>query len=105
MDLDLSDLNVTHAKLETGASTTHLTVPARGVSLLDIEAGAATIEIRVPEGTAARIRLKEGLTSLNIDRDRFPQLDGGLYQSAGYDQSANRAEINIEAGLGAVTFK
>jgi hypothetical protein len=72
IDLDLSDLNVTHANLQTGASTTHLTVPARGVSLLDIDAGAAAIDIRVPEGTAARIRVKEGATSLNVDMNRFP---------------------------------
>jgi hypothetical protein len=105
IELDLSDLNVPHAHLATGASTTHLTVPARGVSLLDIEAGAATIDIRVPEGVAARIRVKQGVTSLNIDASRFPRLDNDMYQSSNYDQSPNRVEINVEAGLGAITIK
>ena len=105
IEMDLSDLNVPHARLATGASTTHLTVPARGISLLDIEAGAATIDIRVPEGVAARIRVKQGVTSLNIDASRFPRLDNDMYQSSNYDQSPNRVEINVEAGLGAITIK
>lgn len=105
IDLDFSDLHVTHARLNTGASATHLTVPARGASLLDIEAGAASLEIRVPENTAARIRVKEGVSSMNVDQNRFPRLDSGLYQSSGYDQSLNRSEITIEAGLGSITIK
>lgn len=105
IEMDLSDLNVTYMRLETGASTTRLTMPARGVSLLDVEAGAATIDIRVPDGVTARIRMKQGVTSLNIDKNRFPRLDSDLYQSPNYDQSPNRVEINVEAGLGAITIK
>jgi hypothetical protein len=105
IDLDLSSLNIVRARLETGASASHVTAPARGASLLDIDAGAASIDIRVPEGTQARIRLKDGVTSVDIDTSRFTRLDGGLYQSAGYDQAANRVDINIEAGFGAITIK
>jgi hypothetical protein len=105
IEIDLSDLNVPHARLATGASTTHLTVPARGVSLLDIEAGAATIDIRIPEGVAARVRVKQGVTSLNIDNSRFPRLDNDMYQSPNFDQSPNRVEINVEAGLGTISVK
>lgn len=105
IDMDLSDLNVPRTRLSTGASSTRLTTPARGVSLLDIDAGAATIDIRVPDGVAGRIRVKEGATALNIDASRFPRLDGGMYQSSNYDQSPNRVEINVEAGLGTVMIK
>lgn len=105
IEMDLSDLNVTRMRLETGASSTRLITPARGVSLFDINAGAATIDIRIPDGVAARIRVKEGATSLNIDSSRFSRLDGGMYQSSNYDQSPDRVEINVEAGLGAITIK
>jgi hypothetical protein len=105
IEMDLSDLNVPHARLAIGASTTRLTMPARGVSLLDVEAGAATIDIHVPEGVAARVRVKQGATSLNIDKSRFPRLDSEMYQSPNYDQSPNRVEVNVEAGLGAITIK
>ena len=90
--------------LSTGhASSSNVTVPARGVSLLDIDAGAASVNIRVPEATAARIRVEEGVNSVNVDTNRFPRLDSGFYQSTGYDTASDRADINIEAGLGSVT--
>lgn len=102
LKLDLQDVLATRVQLSTGASSSHITVPARGVSLLDVEAGAASVNIRVPEGTEARIRVEEGVSSVQVDTSRFPQLDSGFYQSAGYDAASDRAEINIEAGLGSV---
>jgi hypothetical protein len=105
LDIDLRDVSATRVELKTGASSSNVTVPARGVSLLDVEAGAASVNIRVPEVTAARIRVEEGVTSVDVDTIRFPRLDSGFYQSSGYDTAADRAEINIEAGLGSVTVK
>jgi hypothetical protein len=70
-----------------------------------VEAGAASINIRVPEVTAGRIRVKEGVTAVNIDTTRFPRLDSGIYQSSNFDASQNRTEITIESGLGSVTVK
>jgi hypothetical protein len=103
LSIDLSDLLVTYAKLETGASTVDLTLPARaGSALVDIEAGAASLDVHVPEGTAARICVKEGLTALNIDTNRFSRLEGNLYQSSDYEKASNRVEVNIEAGVGSV---
>jgi hypothetical protein len=80
-------------------------MPARGVSLLNVEAGVASVNVRVPEATAARIRVKQEVNSVNVDTNRFPRLDSGLYQSPDYDSSADRADINIEAGLGSVTVR
>ena len=103
VDIDLKDVLATRVELNTGASSSNVTVPARGVSLLDVEAGAAAVNIRVPEATAARIRVEEGVASVRVDTNRFPRLDSGFYQSSGYDTAADRAEINIETGLGSVT--
>lgn len=103
LNIDLKDVLATRVQLSTGASSSNVTVPARGISLLDVEAGAASVNIRVPEGTEARIRVEEGVSSVNVDTNRFPRLDAGFYQSSGYDTAPDRAEINIEAGLGAVT--
>jgi hypothetical protein len=49
--------------------------------------------------------VKEGVTSVDVDTNRFPRLDTGLYQSSNFDGAADRAEINIEAGLGSVSVK
>jgi hypothetical protein len=45
------------------------------------------------------------VTSVSVDTNRFPRLDSGLYQSAGYDTAADRVDINVEAGLGSVTVR
>jgi microcystin degradation protein MlrC len=99
----LQDVLASHIELSTGASSSNVTVPARGVSLLEIEAGAASVNVRVPSATSARVRVEEGVTSVNVDTNRFPRLDSGFYQSVGYDTAADRVDINIEAGLGSVT--
>ena len=104
LDMDLTDVPATEITLQTGASNSNLTLPARGASHLDLEAGAASITIQIPDGVAGRVRVKEGLTSINVDTSRFPQLDSRLYQSADYDTAEDRAEINIEAGLGSITI-
>lgn len=105
LEIDLRDVQATRVELSTGASSSNVTVPARGTSLLDVEAGAASVNIRVPEETAARIRVDEGMTALNVDTHRFPRLDSGLYQSSNFDNTLDRAEINIESGLGSVSVK
>lgn len=105
LDVNLENVLATRVELSTGASSTDMVMPARGASLLDVEAGAASINIRVPQSTAARIRVKEGVTAMNVDQTRFPQLDSGMYQSANFDSSADRAEITIESGLGSVTIR
>ena len=105
VNIDLQDVLASHVELNTGASSSNVTVPARGVSLLEIDAGAASVNVRVPASTAARIRVEEGVNSVNVDTNRFPRLDSGFYQSTGYDAAADRADINIEAGLGSVTVR
>lgn len=105
LDMDLSDVQARQIELETGASSSNIIMPASGVSTLELEAGAASINITIPSGVAGRIRLKEGLTSLYVDKTRFPQLDSRLYQSPDFDTAANRAEINVEAGLGSISIK
>lgn len=105
LEMDLRDVPAKYVELKTGASSTDVVLPSKGASILDLEAGAASINITIPEGVAGRIRIKEGLTSLNLDKNRFPQVDSRLYQSAGFETAANRAEINIEAGLGSINIK
>ena len=105
LDMDLTDVLASEIRLQTGASNSNVTLPARGASHLDLEAGAASVNIRIPNGVSGRVRIKEGLTSLNIDTTRFPQVDTRLYQSADYDTAENRAEINIEAGVGSISVK
>ena len=100
--LDLADLLVTDLRLETGASATQINLPAKaGRTRAEIRAGAASVELQVPPGVAARIRIRGGLSSANVDAARFPRM-GDVYQSQDYHTAANTADIDIETGVGSV---
>ncbi|MDD5368072.1 MAG: DUF5668 domain-containing protein [Anaerolineaceae bacterium] len=101
-NIDLSELHVTDFRIDTGASSTYLTVPSNaGESRGEIHSGAASMDIRVPEGVAAHIEVKSGLAGIHIDPVRFPQR-GNVYESQDYFSSMNRLHLNIETGVGAV---
>jgi hypothetical protein len=106
LDFDLTDLKVTHLSVDTGASSLDLKLPAQaGNTLVDIESGAATLDLSVPQGVAARVRTRQGASSIQIDQTRFPLRDTGLYQSADYDTAANKVEINLSGGANTVNVR
>ncbi len=103
--LDLQELLVTELVLKTGASSTIATLPARaGLTRVNVQAGAASVELRVPEGVAARIQVKSGLAGIHIDSNRFPASMNG-YATPGFDTAANRADINVETGVGSIDIR
>lgn len=100
--LDLSDLRVTDLRLETGASSVNVTLPARaGHTRVRVEAGAASVSLHVPPDVAARVRFEGALASVDVDRNRFPRTDG-VHQSPDYDAAQNTVDIEIEAGVGSI---
>jgi len=104
--LDLTNLKVVDLNIDTGASSTEVSLPANaGITHVNIDSGAASLNLHVPAGVAARIRVKTGIASVNVDSNRFPRQDGGLYESADYATAANRADITIDTGVGSVEIK
>lgn len=104
-NFDLHDLQVREFVLETGASSSKLTLPAQaGYTRGEITSGVASVNLIVPEGVAARIHVKGGLAGIDIDRNRFPQ-NGSVYESADFETAANKADIFIETGVGSVSVR
>ena len=104
--LDLTDLKVVDLDIDTGASSTEVTLPAKaGNTHVDIDTGASSVVVRVPSGVSARIRLKTGVSATHVDTARFPHVDGGLYQSQDFETAANRADITIDAGVGSIDIR
>ncbi len=100
--LNLETLNVEDLQIETGASSSEVTLSAQAAFCrVSIKAGAASMQVRVPEGVAASIRLTGGLMSSDINPARFPNV-GGEYRSLDYDTAERRVEIHIEAGAGSI---
>lgn len=103
--LDLTELRVTNLRLETGASSVSVTLPAGAEhTQARIEAGAASVSVRVPPEVAARVRFEGGLASISVDRDRFPRTQG-VYQSPDYDTARHKVDLEIRAGVGSVDVR
>lgn len=99
---NLEHLKVTELKIQGGASSTNLTLPAQaGFTRVELESGAASANLQIPEGVAARIRPSGGLMSIDVDKNRFPET-GGVFETPGYETAPNRVEINIRGGVGSV---
>jgi len=100
--LDLRGLRVTSVRLKSSASNAEVTLPAdAGVTTFRLEASAATTILHVPEGVAASINATRAVSSLEVDIERFPVVvDGKSYRSPGFEEAANRVEIEVELALG-----
>jgi hypothetical protein len=98
--LDLSTLRVNAIDMSIGAATAWVRFPeAAGSTTVHISGGASTITLEIPQGVAAQIRHRGGLSTLNVDQNRFPQVSEGLYRSADYDTAPNKLDINLETGV------
>lgn len=103
--LDLEDLRVTDLRINTGASSTEITLPAKaGLTKVEIDAGAASVGIRIPAGVAARIKTKGALVGVDVDQSRFPR-EGGVYQSPDFGSAVNKADIDIDIGAGSISVR
>jgi len=102
--IDLRDMKITDLKLETGASETHLILPAQGRFRADLDFGAASLDVTIPEGMSARIRASLGAADMKIDQARFPR-NGSYYQSPDFDTALNTVDITIDAGAASIRVK
>ena len=99
--LDLSDLKVQELQVETGASSTKLTLPAgAGQTRAQVSCGVGAVEIQIPSGVSARVRAHSALAEVKVDRARFPRVSAGVYESPDYETAANRIDLLVEASLG-----
>jgi hypothetical protein len=98
--LDLSNLQVGALDMSIGAATAWLRFPqAAGLTTAHISGGASTLSIEIPQGVAAQIQLRGGLSTVNVDQSRFPQVSDNLYRSPDYDTTTNRVDLSIETGV------
>jgi hypothetical protein len=98
--LDLSQLHVSTLDMSIGAATAWVRFPsAAGLTTSQISGGASTLTIEIPSGVAAQIQHQGGLSTLNIDQSRFPEVSDNLFRSPDYDTAANKVDLTIETGV------
>lgn len=100
--IDLGALRVAHLELHTGASETHVRLPAAaGMTTVRTESGAASLVLEVPPGVAARIRSRMALGSTSVDEARFPRVGDG-WESPDYASASDRIDIDAQGGVGSL---
>ncbi len=104
--LDIAELHLTRLEFSGGASSIDATVPApTGTVPIDISGGASNISMRGPKGTAWRIQVSGGATSVQIDGTSFGTLGGDVSrQSRGYDRATDRYAIQVSGGASHISF-
>jgi hypothetical protein len=103
--LDMRDLTVTDARIETGASNVHLMLPTpHGDIPVRIQAGAASIDIELPAGVEMRLTTRGGALSVQSSNPRLPVV-GGAGETSGYAAAKDRVTVTFEGGAATVTVR
>jgi hypothetical protein len=99
--LELSSLRVEKLELTAGVGKTEVTLPARGLVVARIESGIGSVHVNVPAGMEVRVRSETGLGHLDM-RGRALEGSDGDFRTAGYDDAANRVDLEVKSGIGSV---
>jgi len=78
---------------------------AAGYTRARLKSGAAHLFVRVPQDVAASIRIKSGLSGVNVDTSRFPMVEQNMYRSPDFDMAPHRVEIEAETGVGSLEIR
>lgn len=111
--VDLRDVRVREARVETGASKVEITLPKpSGDVPVRIQAGAASVVITVPADVEARITTTGGLLSTTTDNARLGAATGSVLarsgsstETPGYATAKDRVTVTVEAGASSITIR
>jgi hypothetical protein len=115
-DFDLSDIRVTDARVNVGASSMRFVLPKpTSTQNVDIRmnGGASSITITVPDGVEARIQTTGGLLSLRSDNTRLGSgggtggcvACGSSVETSGYSAARDRVTVTISAGATSIVVR
>jgi hypothetical protein len=113
-DIDLSDVQITDARVNTGASSTRLVVAKpKGQVQYRVNAGASSIVIAIPDGVEARVSTSGALLSLRSDNTRLGQgggtggcvACGSSIETSGYASASDRVTVTISAGASSIVVR
>ncbi len=103
--LDLGDMNVSELSIVGGASDIEILPPeGAGHVSIGVDVAAANVVIVIPDHVGARIDTDVLVGNLSIDEARFPKADG-VYMSKDFDTTANRVDLEIDAGASSVEIR
>jgi len=93
---------------EVGSGVTTLTLPDFGRQTIHIDGGSGRLTVLVPLSLEARITVQDGGSGgLQLADQAFELIQGGqddegVWQTAGYQDSVNRADLFLDIGSGSM---
>jgi hypothetical protein len=93
-DIDLSNVMLTGATINNGASNLQIALPKpNGNVPITISTGASSVDLRVPAGVEYRVQVTGALNSIS-----------GRQESSGYSSATDRLSIAISSGVSSITI-
>jgi hypothetical protein len=105
-DIDLADVAVTDAQINTGASQLKLVVGRpKGDATYRVNAGASSLTVAVPEGVEARVSTSGAILDVRSENPRLPSSGGGSLETRGYASATDRVTVTITAGASSIVVR
>lgn len=102
---DLSDVKVTDARLNLGASSTTVVLPhPTGDVSVRVESGASSVILEIPGDIEARIVVTGGLVSAGTTNPRTTK-SGSVIETTGYAAAKDRVTITVNGGASSVVVR
>ncbi len=93
-DIDLSNVMLTHATINNGASDLQIVLPRPSGNVpITISTGASSVDLRVPAGVEYSVRVTGAVNSVS-----------GSQQSGAYTSAVDRLTITISSGASSITI-
>jgi Domain of unknown function (DUF5668)/N-terminal domain of toast_rack, DUF2154 len=94
-DIDLSNVMLTEATINNGASNLQIALPKpKGSVPVTVSTGASSVDLRIPAGVEYRVRVTGALNSIS-----------GPQESSGYNTATDRLTIAISSGVSSITIR
>lgn len=93
-DIDLSNVMLTEATINNGASDLQLALPKPSGNVpVAISTGVSSVDLRIPTGAEYRVRVTGALNTVS-----------GPQESSGYNSATDRLTITISSGVSSITI-
>lgn len=103
VNLDLRTLTLESVKVNAGMGVVTIKLPETGEFDVNVDSGMGTVVIEVPAGLGVRLQTETAIVGRNLPAG-YTQ-NNNRYTSPNYSTAENRADIQVDLGLGSITIR
>jgi predicted membrane protein len=103
VNLDLRELTLTSVNVNAGMGAVTIKLPETGEFDVEVDGGMGTVVIEVPAGMGVRLQTDAAIVGHTIPAGYTH--NNNRYTSPNYDTAKNRADIQVDLGVGSITIR